>query len=479
MKNKLAFWLFASLAVAACGKEKEPVTEPPHQQSQATDPAAFEGMNLIFISMDTTRADALSCYDGDRENTPNLDDFALDAALFQDCLTQSTGTAPSHRTMFTGQYVHRHSVYENTQTIVSPYTLATVLREQGWQCAAFTGGGPVKPKYGLTGFDPHWNSKGAGPWHKIRSTLGLVVPEALKWVRENKDERFFLFLHGFDPHCPYWPPDQHRVPYTNWYKGDLDSRRLCGMKDYGPLLEEGRIDQEDLRYVKDLYEAGVRAGDQYLGQFFEALKQEGLLEKSLIVFTSDHGESLGEHQWIGHVRMWEEQIRVPLLIRFPQGHFAGEYPQPVHHVDLMPTLLDYLKIAAPEGMQGLSLRPIFEHREDAFPTQRMRPCFFGAYQAVRFDSRWKISFRMDHFTEEIEEQALFDLETDPGEQNNLFHTEDGARRFQQILDRYQQWRQETAAEDARFRGRDSGAVLSEDDRNELNQLGYADDEEEE
>jgi len=432
-----------------------------------------QDLNVILISMDTTRADRVSAYgEHPRETTPAIDEMAAESVIFGDVWAQATATGPSHRSMLTGMYVHRHGMLANRQMISSPFTLATELKEHGWATGAFTGGGTTREQFGLTGFDVYESS--GGP-HKPRArSFSRTWPMAEKWLESLRQpdggyQRFFLFLHGYDPHCPYWPPAEVR-DYAAWYQGSFDPREKCGFDDFSPLIQRGELGEEEFRYISDLYDGGVTWGDRQLAGLFAWLKERGQLDKTVIVFTSDHGESLGEHQYVGHSRMWNEQIRVPLLIRFPRGQWAGRIDDPVESVDIVPTLLDYLGVPIPEGVNGQSLMPRIRGDGPA-PQRDMRLCKYGNYEAVLFDERWKISFVRR--SSGPEEPALFDLLNDPGELNNLVESApDGRQRFDELFERYRAWRQAQAAEDKRWRGIKLGAA-DEATQAELDQLGYA------
>lgn len=445
------------LAAAGCGK---PEAAP---AGEATGPP----LNLILISLDTCRADRLSCYEAGRPNTPNLDALAAEAALFTNCLAQSTATGPSHLSLFTGQYPHRHGVTVNSLAAQPSYTLASLLQERGYRTAGFTGGGYLREKYGLNfGFDA-WLAKG-GPKDQVKRTLGVVLPATEEWLDRHATEKFFLFWHGFDPHCPYTPPAPLRARYAGWYRGAVDVSGLCGKDDFQPLMADGSFGPEQQRALNDLYDAGVAAADETLGRLFARLRADGLLDRSIVVFVSDHGESLGEHGWVGHARMWEEQIRVPFLIRFPHGRYAGRYDDPVQLVDLLPTLCDALGLPLPEAAQGVNLMPRL--RGGAPLDERLRLCRYGAWESVRFDRRWKLVWRNEDGAPR--EPELYDLEADPGELRNLYDTEEGRARFAERYARYQEWRRETQPGDQAVAARAHQVTATAEETRELEALGY-------
>lgn len=426
--------------------------------------------NVILISLDTCRADRLSCY-GAARPTPHLDRLARESALFEDCLAQSSLTAPSHQSLFTGQYVHRHGLRTNHQPSIPRTTLASELKRHGWRTAAFTGHGSLQAKLGHgVGFDTFvsWHGEERPPYSR---NLDAVLPEALTWLDANQDAPFFLFVHGYDPHCPYAPPEEWRSRYASWYEGDYDSGDRCGPGAFHKEIRQGIIGPDELELFNDLYDAEVAAADELIGSFLDELRHRGLFEDSIVVFTSDHGESLGQHEWIGHGQLWNDLLHVPLLIRFPAGQQAGRYPFEAQLIDVFPTILASLGISVPEGVQGVDWTPVLEQRR-ALPRGRMRLARAGDAVAVHFDARWKATFREDALG--IRSEILYDLAQDPGETDtDLLTTAFGAERLRQLMPRYVSWRNETRADDAAYGGRPVDAELDPATEAMLQALGYA------
>ncbi len=434
--------------------------------SEATVPPS-----VIVISLDTCRPDRLTPYGAERDNSPALAGFSREAVVWTDCIAQSTSTAPSHRSLFTGQYVHRHGMHRPA-LVVPSYNLASLLRERGYATAAFTGGGYVRSQFGFDfGFDRFQAASplGAGEEDDLRG-LTEVLPAAQRWLARQGERPFFLFVHAYDVHSPYWPPQPYRERYAGWYRGELPAKRLAGRRDFDRALEAGAIGPDELRYIGDLYDAGIAASDELLGGFFDFLRSERVLDRAVVVFTSDHGESLGEHGWIGHASTWEEQARVPLVIRFPGARWAGVRDEPAELVDVLPTLLAFLDVPAPDGVQGVDLTAAL--RGEPAAAKPMRLTALGDWEVARFDGRWKLV--LERRGEELVEAALYDLAQDPGETRDLRATEDGRRRAAELRARYESWRRETAAADARHRGVRARAVRDPGVADELRALGYVD-----
>jgi len=426
---------------------------------------------VILVSLDTLRAGRLTPYGSERDNSPRLAGLAAESVLFENCISQSSSTGPSHRSLFTGQFVHRHG-HEPLSLVKSPYMMAGILERAGYQTAAFTGGGYLSHSVGFAqGFDLYYDHDPKVP-HRVRLGFQLVLPRAKAWYEARDPARpFFLFLHTYDIHCPYWPHQPWRDKYRGDYRGSLDLEHLCGYEAFGELRRKGALGPADLRFINDMYDGSINMTDERLGGFLDELRADGTLDRALLIVLSDHGESLGEHGIIGHTLMWEEELRVPMIIRFPGGKFAGNrIGAPVMLIDVLPTLLDFLGLPPQAGVQGRSLMPLLRGEADTFPAERMRITQYEDTFAVRFDDRWKIAFRqMDAMPVD---QALYDLENDPGETTNLFHTPDGRERFQDLYARYRSFREETASEDRKWRGRRVESEIDPVLRNQIRELGY-------
>jgi len=457
------------LLCGACSPSGEPAggtAGRPDSSSQAPGP------NLVLISLDTCRADRLTCYGGQEGVTPNLDALASEGALFTNCLAQSTATAPSHRSLLTGQYVQRHGLTYNGVAIRPPYTLASILQAAGWRTAAFTGGGYLHPAYGFdVGFDVF--EYGDGPRKKLKPTFAEVLPRAEAWLEKNGGKPFFLFVHAYDPHCPYVPPEPFRDRFAGWYRGFLDPEGRCGRDDYEPMIAQGKMGPDERRFLSDLYDGGVASADALLGVFLDKLRGMGLLDHSIVVFTSDHGESLAEHGFVGHGKIWEEEIHVPLIVRFPGGKWAGRYDAPVQSVDLLPTLCAAMHVQVPEGVQGMDLLPLLRGDPAAVPAERMRLCKVRRKEAVRFDGRWKITFLAPKDAGEAPEQPhVYDMRADPGEDHDLYGTSGGRAAFDRLYARYQAWRAASREEDQRLKALPETPETDAHQRAVLEELGY-------
>jgi arylsulfatase A-like enzyme len=341
-RGGFVFVVVLALAGANC-KER-----PPPQSSRP---------NVILISIDTLRRDHLPVYGCRHDTAPNLAEFARSSVVFENAIAASTNTTPSHASMLTGLYPPSHGAVRNLYKIKnSVTTLAEVLKGQGYHCLGVVSGGTLKhEKTGLgRGFDVYDDGKPQEGDQRAEVTFEI----ASRWLDRAPGEKpLFLFFHLFDPHYHYRAPGKYAhlflPPGQKAYKYPLmaDLGRLRGLRPEGPRPGEAE------EYVSR-YDGEIAYADHCLGELFSKLKKMGLFENSLILFTSDHGETLSERRWMfDHGgRVYDEQIRVPLVMRFPGGRWGGKrLDVDVHHVDFVPTILEFLGLDVPASLQGKSM----------------------------------------------------------------------------------------------------------------------------
>jgi choline-sulfatase len=349
--------------------------------------------NVMLISIDTCRADHLSSYGFKRNTTPHIDAVARDGVLFQEALTPVSLTAPAHSSVFTGTYPPTHGVRLNNgvRLAKSNVTLAEVLREAGFKTAGFVSGFPLDPQFGLNqGFDTYdaQFTKTSELWatHSERSAEEVSRP-ALAWLDHHKDDRFFLFVHYFDAHFSYEPPEPYRSSFAD-----------------------------------DPYSGEIAYLDGWIGQVVDRLRALGRYDDTLLIIMGDHGESLGEHGEALHgFFVYQATEHVPLIIHAPHGVRGRRIEGRVSLIDLMPTVLDLVGLTIPERVQGTSLRRALEGepaRTGAFPL------YCESLEATQFDcsalqalvsGSWKYI--------RAPRQELYDLARDPAEVNNLIDKE--------------------------------------------------------
>jgi arylsulfatase A-like enzyme len=323
-----------------------------------------KGTNVILISIDTLRADHLGCYGYERDTSPHIDKLASEGALFINSFSTSPWTLPSHVSIMTSLYGIHHQVYYSGEKIApSVLTLADLLRKNDFFTCAFTGGGFVSAQYGFAkGFDAYYEGRG-GVFHM--NSAELIYDSFSNWIDNNRGKRFFLFLHTYQPHNPYVCPHPYNTRFL-----DKDAKwehvNFLGYLGGKPGIYKTLPDEERKNAV-GLYDGEISYLDEKLiGPLVTKLKETSLYEKTMIIFTSDHGEEFFDHKaWDHGHSLYNESIRVPLIIKFPKDRFNGmKIPQTISLVDIMPTILEEIGIECPDTLiDGKSLFSILKGRE--------------------------------------------------------------------------------------------------------------------
>lgn len=384
----------AALWLAACAPPTSEGYEPP-----------FDA-NLLIVSIDTVRADHLSCYGYSERTTPTIDRLAEDGHLFLSAQTPLPSTLPAHAALFTSLYPAQLGVWRNRQTVpTEAETLAEVLRREGFRTAAFISSAPLSDEFGIDqGFDLYDLPPAGG------SRSDRTSGRAAEWLEENGDERFFCFLHLIDPHTWYDAPDGDGKPWP---------------PDRGYLSDPSVMTPEARRASVRAYDDELRFADRGLAAVIDALERTGLKEETIVLVTSDHGETLEElldeiPYAFGHGDyLYEHQLNVPLILWLPPG-FPGRSParhaQVVTLLDVMPTALELLGLGVPDGLEGRSLAGLVRggvaEPVPAIAAIRPRSPFSAPSYSVRTE-RW----RWIHTPGSGD--ALFDLAGDPRQERDV------------------------------------------------------------
>jgi arylsulfatase A-like enzyme len=381
--------------------------------------------NIVLISIDTLRADALSCLGYSRKTSPWMEQFfGAGGVRFTQASAPCTWTLPSHAGLFLSQFVSRHGVgTEDARIPASVSTLAEHFADRGYETAAFVDGGFVDANYGFyQGFEQYEQKGGRFAW---------ILPRCEQWLAgRNKEVPLFLFLHTYDVHAPYRAPEPYRHQFlSSNIKAPTEEHLIIPEP---PVLQSANRDAESGRpsldpryapYWRALYDAGVLYTDDLLKGFFERLSANGLMDEPLVVLISDHGESFYEHRsWAHGWNVYEELVHVPILIRFPGKKYAGVIRgERVSLIDVAPTLYDFLGWKAPEEWQGRSLLPLIRGESQTEPrrvfTELTRPPF--VFSAVYLQNRKFIETRREIRKNPGNQKEIYNLEADPGETCNL------------------------------------------------------------
>jgi arylsulfatase A-like enzyme/Flp pilus assembly protein TadD len=356
-------------------------------------PSPSDPPNLLLISIDTLRADRIGAYGGKVE-TKTLDRLAAQGVLFERAVSQVPVTLPSHASLFTGAYPTLHGVHDNGSYRLESrnQTLAETLRGHGYRTGAFIGSFALDSRFGLDqGFevydDYYGDARGPEGFGISERRASSVLAPALSWIEEASPQRWFAFVHLYDPHAPYQAPSPFRE-----------------------------------RYAREPYSAEVAYVDQALGEFLSRLREAGALVNTLIVVTADHGEGLGEHGEKTHgMFAYDSTLHVPLVFswegRLPRGRRVGAR---VRLIDVAPTVLDLVGLGRPPVSEqaGESLAALARGEEEG----KDRESYFEAL-AFHLNRNWApltgiYRGKLKYIRLPIPE--LYDLSADPGESRNLF-----------------------------------------------------------
>ncbi len=372
--------------------------------------------NALVYLTDTLRADRLRVYAPDtRVETPGLSAWAREAAAFLAGHTQENWTKPSCATLLSGLYPWEHRA--TTEDAVVPdgvELLSERLRAEGLHTGAFVANGFVSDRFG---FRQGWGSFRNYVREGLRNQARFVAGDVLAWLDARPTDRaFFLYVHSIDPHVPYMPPAEDLARYDpEPYEGPVDfgrDRALLESVKSGSLALSAR----DRVRLEALYDGEITYHDRHFASVMQGLERRGLADDTIVVFTADHGEEFWDHGSVGHGHsVYEELIRVPLIIRWPGvTDGAARIDAPVGLVDVMPTILDALGLEIPDTLSGRSLGPLLRGAAPSAPTFSLTG-FMDGWRAV-VAGRWKLVQRTTaHY-------ALYDLAADPREQTDLAPT---------------------------------------------------------
>ena len=470
--------------------------------------------NVLLLWTDQQRPDTIGAYGNPQIRTPNLDRLAAGGALFERAYCAQPVCNPSRASLLTGLYPHTHGVLANRMTLPPTYpTIAELLKPHGYACG-YAGkwdlGWEHDPQRGFEDFWASIQPKSRGyadralvPFssyhhHLVargysppagKATFGdeaaarlpedagkpaFLAGEAIRFLETRKDRPFFLSVNFFEPHSPYhgplddlYDPEQITLP-ASWY-APMDEtvplryrrRREAVLRDWF----EGNLTGDDERAWKELiarYWGNCTLVDKYAGRILDRLDELGLAEDTIVVYTTDHGDMMGEHRLLGKTTQYEGSMHVPLIIRVP-GLAPRRIVTPTSLVDLVPTLLALLDVAAPLRLQGTDRRPLLERGDIApeeaqvvvewnsfhgYPKRDEQPDILDepedvkqrlratAARTIRL-GRWKLTLYASG------EHELYHLEADPGELRNAFRDPRAASVVQDLYARLLEWQHQT------------------------------------
>ena len=389
-----------------------------------------------MIAVDSLRADRLGCYGYGRPTTPFIDAFAGRSAVFENCYAPSIPTQPSFTCTFTGQWSTTHGIVAHRGRWSlgknAPF-LPEFLQRAGYATAAVDNLAEHHKPWFSRGFDVCLNPREAGSYPECFRFNELAV----EWLKAHGRKPFFLFVHYWDPHTPYMPPVAYRDLFyssdpTVENRGSLDEFYRRPLRSWWTTGWLGRMASEwpdaagaqvtDVEFVRSQYDAEVRCVDDGIQELLETIEKLGVAEETAVFVFSDHGEELGEHGiYFDHHGLYESDIRVPLIVRWPGVADEGSRIRSLaQHTDLAPTVLEGAGLPVPRGMDGRSLLPIIRGGSDRDGGELLlsQECTWMAKWAV-CEGGWKLiaALEPDFYGNPMLE--LYDLSGDPSEQRNL------------------------------------------------------------
>jgi arylsulfatase A-like enzyme len=435
--------------------------------------------NVLLISIDTLRADHVSCYGYERPTTPSLDALAADGTRFAHAYSPAGWTPPAHASMLTGLFPTQHGAVDENRLHDEVPTVAEILAGAGYRTCGVVNNSQVGALVGLDrghhDFHEVWKGHGSKSivkrgtsflGRKIRRFLGREdkgVGASNRIVREwwaahaGKDASFYTFIHYIEPHNPIQPPRAFRKRFGSAGPG-IDHSKMVRVLD-NPLwcfADDVELSPEEIRHLVALYDAEIAHLDARLGELLAFMKQRGLYDDTLIIVTADHGEHFGEHGMYSHVAsLYEPVVHVPLIVKWPRGATGPAVrDELVQLTDIVPTILEVAGVPAPhqDKLFGKSLtahRGPVGHEFIAAEWEGRIPFFLrrtlGESRAEEKVGEFKKPFRMiregryKYISRYGDRVELYDLESDPGENINLADRETTiAEALGQKLDRWKE-----------------------------------------
>lgn len=433
-----------------------------------------KNLNVLLITMDALRPDHLSCYGYKRNTSPNIDTLAKEGILFTQAISQSSWTPPSIYSILTSMYPHEHGVTDFGVSLKhNIQTLPEILKDNGYYVGLISGRGNLTEFHFsdlINNFDTFY------PLSPDYISAEEISNNTIKWLRFNKEKKFFLWLFYLEPHTPYKPP----LPYNKLYVNDEFMKED---DKYIPIADKSRERYDgfkvipriaavkgmtNINYYISQYDGEIRFADEQIGRVLEELKKLKLFNNTLIIISSDHGEYMGEHDlyFVHGNHLHDAVIKVPLIFKCDTIFLKGKIiNQQVASIDIMPTILDILCIKKSK-LSGSSLLPfILKGKNDssraAFSEYLGSASKAKSTQISLRKAGWKLTYKLSD-----RKYELYNLNKDPGELINVTNIEKEKFKFmKEILDNHmknQEWMKNTTL----------NQTLDEQSKEKLRSLGY-------
>lgn len=469
--------LFAFSAIGGC-HEKRTEVPPSATESAEIDkiadapPPREEPELVILISVDTLRADHLGLYGHHRFTSPSIDLFGQEGTVFEDASSVAPWTLPAHASMLTGRYPLSHRVVDVDRKLPDEIpTLSRLLGDAGWTTAAAVNSTwLLKKNHEVTRDFDHFLFVQDVADERLPTIA--ITEQALAWVRNHGDSDLFIFMHYYDVHSDYTSTPSYENLMVSDYAGEVDGTtwqlNIASMPDiyiekcqekvfakdkckFGASEPPQYVDSsvrkiefqdDDLKHLEELYDAGIRQLDSELRRFFEGLESQDRLGSARIILTSDHGEEFSEHGSFYHfVTTYQEILHVPLIFRGRGIAAQRRIEAPVSIVDIVPTILGWANIPVPPSIEGIDLDPFLSPSSTEASTRSTEETMMKRFQYAEASGgiQWErtakglvpafSSIRQGNYKwidrSEGWEPALYDLASDPGEKNDISQLKPG------------------------------------------------------
>lgn len=375
--------------------------------------------NIFLISVDTLRADHLNCYGYSKNTSPNIDSFASESLLFENCFSHASTTSSSCASIISGFLPHETTVYENLPVPPNVETISEILEPHGYKNLAVVSNYVLRSVRGWApGFviyDDTMNQQ-----ELIRSTIPeriaiYTTDRAIELIEQFRNDRLFMWVHYQDPHGPFTPPEKFAEMFLDTHQ----KPRILKVNDTktgrGGIPHYQRLgDNRDFNFYVSQYDGEIRYMDEHFGRLIDTLRRLDLYDDSIIIFTSDHGEGMGEHDYyFNHGEyLYSDQIHVPLIIKYGK-QLSGRRTDFVQHLDLIPTILSMLGIKPDERFRGRDLRKAKKESKEIFAEMRDSKVRDGVKFSLIVDPFKLIYTPID------KQYELFDLREDYYEEHDL------------------------------------------------------------
>lgn len=468
--------------------------------------------NVILISITNVGAEHLGTYGYFRNTSPNIDEFAKESIVFENAFSPASWTLPTGTSLFTSLYPYTHGVMDRLKGLkLNPNatTLIDILKSNGYKTAIFSSGFDYRTVFGLTDRfdvieisdkDPIVKHSGGEFFYDDSYRITVNGPKAIEWVKKNRDNKFFLFLQGYDAHCPFNPPE----PYNSlfWHSSYPNNSQILSNecvrgykaedsdKYFAYYPKKARevysdtaleLSEESIQYMESQYDGEISYVDNFLGEFFDSIEKEGILENTIVIILSEHGEMFAKYGRFGRAgtirgTLFDDVIHIPLIIKHPKLS-----PKRVHNlvqiIDIMPTILDFLNIPIIEEAQGKSLVPLIVENKTVnnfvFAGSNYGRLNFDIYSVLSVneivrDKDWKLMHEISYLENGtiIDEYNLFKID-ESGEEPEVPLTEQDAifKRFKKLLS---DWRASVTPDDTAI----ATTNVSEEFLETARKLGY-------